>query len=172
MRGTSVKSPAGEGEPGSGGKADRKGQQETGTGTGSLAERFDRHGQTVETLLEEMTKWDPGLTPARLQRLGQMVFSRLALEQEDVRAWAIVQRLELQREQFDFAVAKYKETLRSKLRAGLEVLAQAFKQNPEAMKFYEQARALILKETEPTPTEPSRASDGDEGPAGDLEQLD
>ncbi len=42
---------------------------------------------------------------------------------------------------------KFKETLRTKLEAGLEEAAAAFKKNPQAMEFYKQARALIARET-------------------------
>jgi hypothetical protein len=46
-----------------------------------------------------------------------------------------------------FEEEKFKESLRDKLQAGLDAVAEAFKKNPQAMEFYKQARALISRET-------------------------
>lgn len=43
--------------------------------------------------------------------------------------------------------AKFKESLRDKLQAGLDAVAEAFKTNPEAMNFYQRARSMIARET-------------------------
>ena len=112
-----------------------------------LQTQLGQDGRLVEALLEEAARYDPTLTPERLLDLGQMFFARLALEQQDTKAWVLVQRLDLEREQFEFDQAKFKETLRSKLQAGLDVLAHAFKCNPEAMELYQEARVLITQET-------------------------
>lgn len=42
---------------------------------------------------------------------------------------------------------KWREGLKSKLQSGLDAVAEAFKGNAEAMKFYSQARAMIERET-------------------------
>lgn len=48
----------------------------------------------------------------------------------------------------DFGLKKFHEAMRSKLEAGLDELAAAFKANPEAMRFYQQARELVGRETQ------------------------
>jgi hypothetical protein len=47
----------------------------------------------------------------------------------------------------EHARTKFKESLRSKLEAGLDELAESFKGNAEALKLYQQARAMISRET-------------------------
>ena len=81
--------------------------------------------------------------PEELQRLGQRFFSEMALEQRNPSIWNMTQRLALKKEQLALEQTKFKESLRSKLRLGLEVIAKAFRKNPQAMKFYAQACALI-----------------------------
>lgn len=103
--------------------------------------------QTVVTKLQAISeaegpKWDP----EEVQRAGQAFFSGLAVEQQDPRIWHITQRLALEREQLALEQARFKESLRTKLRMGLEVIAEAFRENPQAMKFYERACALIDSE--------------------------
>ena len=88
-------------------------------------------------------KWDED----QLQRAGQAFFSAMALAQQDPRIWNMTQRLALAKEQLALEQSKLKESLRTKLRLGLEAVAQAFRDNPQAMLLYEQARALIDAET-------------------------
>jgi hypothetical protein len=45
-----------------------------------------------------------------------------------------------------FEQAKYAEALKSKLKAGLDAVAEAFKAHPESMKLYQQARAMIERQ--------------------------
>jgi hypothetical protein len=42
---------------------------------------------------------------------------------------------------------KWREGLRSKLESGLDAVAEGFKKNAEAMKFYQKAREMISRET-------------------------
>jgi hypothetical protein len=53
----------------------------------------------------------------------------------------------MKREDQRFEQEKFKESLRDKLQAGLDAVAEAFKGNAEAMKLYQQARAMISRET-------------------------
>jgi len=55
----------------------------------------------------------------------------------------MTQRLALKKEQLLLEQSKFRESLQSKLRMGLELIAEAFRDNPQAMTFYEQACALI-----------------------------
>lgn len=86
--------------------------------------------------------------PEELQRIGQKFFSELALQQQNPSIWNMTQRLALKKEQLALEESKFKESLRSKLRMGLELIADAFRDNPQAMKFYEQACALIDTEVD------------------------
>jgi len=45
-----------------------------------------------------------------------------------------------------FEETKFKESLKTKLQAGLDAVAEAFKNNPEAMQFYMRARSMIERE--------------------------
>lgn len=47
----------------------------------------------------------------------------------------------------EFEIEKYKDATRTKLQAGLDAVAEAFKTNPEAMNFYQRARSMIERET-------------------------
>jgi len=86
--------------------------------------------------------------PEELQRIGQAFFSKLALQQQNPSIWNMTQRLALKKEQLMLEESKFKESLRSKLRMGLELIAEAFRDNPQAMEFYEQACALIDTEVD------------------------
>jgi hypothetical protein len=88
-------------------------------------------------------KWDP----EEVQRVGQVFFSEMALQQQDPSIWNMTQRLALIKERLGIEQSKFKESLRSKLRLGLDAVAEAFRENPQAMMLYEQARALIDTET-------------------------
>ena len=59
----------------------------------------------------------------------------------------MTQRLALLREQLALEQSRLKESLRTKLRMGLDPVAEAFQDNPQAMMLYDQARALIDTET-------------------------
>jgi hypothetical protein len=89
-------------------------------------------------------KWDE----EEIQRAGQAFFSAMAVAHQDPRVWNMTQRLALAKEQLSLERSKLKESLRTKLRMGLDAVAEAFRQNPQAMRLYEQARALIDAETE------------------------
>jgi hypothetical protein len=82
-----------------------------------------------------------------IQRAGQAFFSAMAVAQQDPHIWNMTQRLALVKEQLSLEQSKLKESLRTKLRMGLEAVAEAFRDNPQAMLLYEQARALIDAET-------------------------
>lgn len=58
--------------------------------------------------------------------------------------WA---RLQTKQTEVALAQEKFRTALKSKIEAGLDELAEAFKANPEAMDLYRQARDLIAKAT-------------------------
>ncbi len=112
-----------------------------------LRRQLNCNAAAVQTLIDGLEsaskadgqKWDP----EEIQRLGQAFFSAMALHQQDPDIWNMTQRLALQKERLALDQSKFKESLRSKLRMGLEVIAEAFREHPQAMKFYEQACSLI-----------------------------
>lgn len=118
----------------------------------NLRRQFHRNASAVETLVHTFEsaseakgkKWEP----EEIQRVGQAFFSAMAMEQQNPRIWSLTQRLALQKEHLTLEQSKLKESLRTKLRMGLDAVAEAFRENPQAMMFYEQACALIDAETE------------------------
>jgi hypothetical protein len=110
-----------------------------------LGAQLRRNESTVETVLREIK--NPDWTPDQVQRAGQAFFSALALDQQDPKGWFLTQQLALKKEQLAFDQARFKEGLRTKLQAGLDAVAEAFKDNVPAMELYRQARAMVNKET-------------------------
>jgi hypothetical protein len=79
----------------------------------NLRQQLSRNQSTVQTLLSNLHRFDPSYTPGQIQELGQAFFTALALEQQDPKAWAMTQRvgldreqLQLQRDRFEFDAAK------------------------------------------------------------------
>lgn len=116
--------------------------------TARLEQDFSHSARLTGSLLAEVARAHPTLAPERLQQLGQRFFATLALDLQDTRSWATMQHLELQHEQFLFAQARFKETLRGKLKAGLDVVGCAFRNNPQALSLYERAQALLIADSQ------------------------
>ena len=116
-----------------------------------LRQQLRFNAAAVQTMIHEVQsgskanrrKWDP----EEVQRVGQAFFSEMAMQQQDPNIWNMTQRLALIKERLGIEQAKFKESLRSKLRLGLDAVAEAFRENPQAMTLYKQARAMIEAET-------------------------
>jgi hypothetical protein len=106
-----------------------------------------RAGTAVEKILSHLDAAGNGWMPQQAQTAGQAMFTAMAIEGRDIKAWRATQALALKREQLELDQAKFKETLRGKLQLGLDALAEAFQGNPRAMELYQEARELIAKET-------------------------
>lgn len=65
----------------------------------ALQQQLKRNESTVETLVANMVATRPGWTPEQIHAAGQSFFTALAMEQQNVDAWVLTQRLALQREQ-------------------------------------------------------------------------
>ncbi|HEY4414480.1 MAG TPA: hypothetical protein VGO57_02215 [Verrucomicrobiae bacterium] len=65
----------------------------------SLKQQMERNESTVETLLEKVAAANTGLSPERIQELGQSFFTAMALEQQDPKAWYLTQQVGLKKEQ-------------------------------------------------------------------------
>src|SRR3989442_11296598 len=61
-------------------------------------EQLGRNAEAVQTMLKDMGRKGPRLTPKRMQELGQSFFSGLALAQQDPRIWQITQQIALAKE--------------------------------------------------------------------------
>ena len=85
--------------------------------------------------------------PRQIQAIGQAFFTLLALEQQDPKAWFLLQQLQLRKQRLAFHETRWREALRTKLEYGLDAVAESLKANPQAMDLYLQARSLIEKET-------------------------
>ncbi|MDB6109775.1 MAG: hypothetical protein JWR69_1525 [Pedosphaera sp.] len=57
-------------------------------------------------------------------------------------------KLQEKRADRELEQTRFAESMRTKLQSGLDAVAQAFKGKPEAMKLYQQARAMIARETQ------------------------
>jgi len=94
-------------------------------------------------LVRNLRAAKPAWTPDEVRQAAQAFFEALALDRQETRLWALTQRLDLRRAQLELTTAKHKESRRSKLRMGLDAVAEAFRHHPEAHKLYEQAVKLI-----------------------------
>ncbi len=119
----------------------------TWLGAARLRAQLRRNEATVNTLMRELALSGSGWTPEQIEQAGQMFFSALALDQQDVKVWEAARGLALRREHLDLARAKFKESSRVRLEEGLDAVAEAFKGNAEALRLYQEARKLIGTET-------------------------
>lgn len=60
-----------------------------------LRQRLDQMGSTVETLVENLRRRQPGLSPEELFGIGQTLFGALAIQSHDPKTWLGTQRLAL-----------------------------------------------------------------------------
>lgn len=111
-----------------------------------LGAQMRRNESAVERLMRDLSKEHPEWTIEQLQKVGQAFFTSLAVEQQDPKGWFLAQQLALKEKQLEFDQQRYKEALRSKIQAGLEAVAEAFRGNTQAMALYRQARDLVAKE--------------------------
>ena len=74
----------------------------------ALRQQMARNESTVETLLGELTKANPDWSPDKIQSVGQSFFNALTLQQQDPKAWAQVQQIEIKRQQLALDERKVK----------------------------------------------------------------
>lgn len=65
----------------------------------AMRRQLEKNETVVQAVLEHLKLHGAGWTEEQLAQAGQAFFTALALEQQDVRAWAAAQRIALQREQ-------------------------------------------------------------------------
>lgn len=64
-----------------------------------MQRQLERNESVVRSVLEYLQQHGTGWTDEQLAQAGQAFFSALALEQQDVRAWAAAQQIAIRREQ-------------------------------------------------------------------------
>ena len=72
-----------------------------------LREQRAQNDIVAEELLAQAAEHNPALTPERLQELGFMFFSGLALANQDPKTWFLAQRIALHKARVDLAAEKY-----------------------------------------------------------------
>lgn len=104
----------------------------------------ERTLENERRIMEAHPDWT--LDQVREETLKQAYFEALATG--NYKLGLATAKVNLKEKDQAFEETKFKEALRTKLQAGLDVVAEAFKKNPAAMKFYQEARELILRETQ------------------------
>ena len=107
---------------------------------------------SVGALIQHLRSANPAWTPGEVHQAAQTFFEALAIQRHETRLWALTQRLDLRRAQLALATAKNKQSQQSKLKLGLEVIAQGFRVHPEARELFEQACKIIEPECPPQET--------------------
>jgi hypothetical protein len=109
--------------------------------------QWDRLGEIASQDEEMLSEMYPGVSRDRLRDATiKRMYAQADLEQDPKLGLRVVATdLKESREQRDWE--KYQQGLKSKLQAGLDAVAEAFKGNARAMEFYQQARKMIAKET-------------------------
>jgi len=104
-----------------------------------LRQRCAQNRNSVGALIKELRSARPAWTPDEVHQAARTFFEALAVQREETRLWALTQRLDLRRAQLELSTTKHQDSQRSKLKLGPELIAGAFRDNPEAFKHYEQA---------------------------------
>ena len=108
-----------------------------------MRDQCAQNRRTLAALLDDLHSAEPPWTPDEVHQAAQAFFEALALHRQETRLWALTQRLDLSRARLELATAKHEESLRSKLKLGLDKVAEAFQHEPKAFDLYQQAAALI-----------------------------
>jgi hypothetical protein len=121
-------------------------------------QRLENYNVLLENFEEFYRKQKPEASASQVREAGVSFFMAEALANQDRQGFSDIANLHLRElegktkagfdeRKISLAEAKFKDSLRDKLQAGLEEIATAFKGNPEAMKLYQQARAMISRAT-------------------------
>jgi hypothetical protein len=123
-----------------------------------MREQCAQSRDSVGALIKELRSAKPAWTPGEVHQAAPTFFEALALQRQETRLWALTQRLDLRRAQLELSTTKHEDSQQSKLKLGLELIAEAFRDNPEAREHYEQACKLVglecPPEENPKPTNP------------------
>jgi threonine synthase len=79
-----------------------------------LNQQVDRNETAVLTLLADLAKKDPSLSPERLFETGHQFFAASALEKQDPKAWYLVQQIALRKAHSQLESAKYHDNVEAR----------------------------------------------------------
>ena len=111
-----------------------------------LRHRCAQNRNSVGALIQELRSARPAWTPDEVHQAAQTFFEALAFQRQEPRLWALTQRLDLRRAQLELSATKHKDSQRTKLKLGLDLIVEAFRDNPKALKLYEEACDMIEPE--------------------------
>ena len=109
--------------------------------------QWDRYNELVGQDEAELMDRHPNVSR---EQLREATIKRMLAEadlEEDPQFGLKVIAMDLKDERARFDREKYRDSLKSKLQAGLDAVAEAFRGMPEAMKLYQEAREMIGRET-------------------------
>jgi hypothetical protein len=120
-----------------------------------LRDRIVRNARKANEVVKVFEQNPAETYRAVIGMIGQIAFDEATADETlDVEALTDLTKLliaarkeDTSAQALEFDREKFKESLRTKLEAGLDAVAAAFKGNTEAMKLYQQARAMISRET-------------------------
>jgi len=103
----------------------------------------EKHGRAARRKARSIRKRHPRWSKEKVrEEMLKWSYDR-AQEKEDEILGLRTVSADVQVERLGLAWEKFQESQRTKLERGLDALAAAFKENPEALKLYQQARDLI-----------------------------
>jgi hypothetical protein len=109
----------------------------------ALRRRFTLRSSLAGQMEELLAQDQPGMSAERVREFGQKVFMSEAIQDQDVKSWFLLNRLELGREQLEHEREKFKEGIRTKLETGLAALFEEIKDNPKAVALFEQMKQEV-----------------------------
>ena len=139
-------------------KLERDGQLSDFWSWVSQLEDLQSTNDLLENFEEFTRKRNPDWTPERVRSNAIEFFIAHTVRRRDPSKFAQIMQLD-QAERFGKTKAgfeerkislseqKWRDGVKTKLQAGLDAVAEAFKGNAKAMEFYSQARKMIAKET-------------------------
>lgn len=108
---------------------------------------FNDANATAEQSMEALRSINPDLSPAKIMEHGQLVFSMLAMKQEDAKTFARFADIFERRESRIQDARKFDAAQKSKIEAGLDALGAFIKGNKAAEKAYADLRRVIAEAT-------------------------
>jgi hypothetical protein len=79
--------------------------------------QMTRSQLVVQELASTFTKQNPDLTPERVDQIGHMFFSSMAIEKQDPRAWYLAQQIACRKSEIQLAFQKYHDQVQARKEA-------------------------------------------------------
>ncbi|MEY4377274.1 MAG: hypothetical protein RJB26_1824 [Pseudomonadota bacterium] len=99
----------------------------------ALRAQLSRNESAVEALMTQLRSEQPDWTPEQVEQAGQSFFTALALQQQDPKAWAMTQQVQLKRQQLALDREKFqRETCELFLQWSQDERAKAIANSPSS----------------------------------------